>query len=173
MTEIGPTLARSSPGAGCLERLKEYFEKAGVAYEVSHHPPRYTAQDLAKVEHVPGRLVAKVVMVVADEKLVMVVAPAPAHVNLAWVREAIRAWDVRLADEREFAHVFPDCEVGAMPPFGNLYGVPILVDSALARDPVILFNAGRHDTMITMTYSDFAQLVRARTGIVAGTGSAA
>jgi Ala-tRNA(Pro) deacylase len=162
-----PAVPPEETKTGCEKRLKEYFGQAGVAYETSHHPPRYTAQDLAKVEHVPGRLVAKVVMVLADGKLVMVVAPAPASVNLVWVREALGAQTIRLADEREFAHVFPDCEVGAMPPFGNLYGVPVLVDTALTRDPVILFSAGRHDTMITMTYADFAQLVRPRTGIFA------
>jgi Ala-tRNA(Pro) deacylase len=175
MTEIGPAPAEPSPEAttGCLARLQRYLQQAGVAYELSHHPSRYTAQDLAKVEHVPGRLVAKVVMVLADEKLVMVVAPALASINLTWVREALGAQATRLADEREFSNVFPDCELGAMPPFGNLYGVPVLVDGALTRDPVIFFNAGRHDTMITITYSDFAQLVRPRTGIFASRRPAA
>jgi Ala-tRNA(Pro) deacylase len=150
-----------------MERLKEYLTREKVAYQVTHHPARYTAQELAQVEHVSGRLVAKVVMVLADAKLLMVVTPATAKVHLPWVREAVGARDVRLAGEGDFSHMFPDCEVGAMPPFGNLYGVPVLVDDALARDPVILFNAGSHEEMITMTYADFAGLVRPRTGIFA------
>ncbi len=173
MTEIGPTAERSLPPTACLEHLKEYLGKAGVAYTVSHHPARYTAQEVAQVEHVPGRLVAKVVMVFADEKLVMVVVPATAKVNLPWVREAVGVRRIRLANEQEFGHIFPDCEVGAMPPFGNLYNLPVLVDVALTRDPVILFNAGSHDMMITMTYADFAQLVQPRTGIFASERPAA
>ncbi len=166
MTEVGPA---ERPGAHttCLRRLEEYLGKAGVAYQVSHHPARFTAQELAEVERVPGRLVAKVVMVSEDDTLLMVIVPETARVQLPQVREAVGARKVRLASEREFEHVFPDCEVGAMPPFGNLYNVPVLVDVALTRDPVILFNAGSHDTMITMTYSDFARLAEPRTGTFA------
>lgn len=166
MTEVDTT-ERSLPPTACLEHLKEYLGKAGVAYQVSHHPARYTAQELAQVEHVPGHLVAKVVMVLADEKLIMVVVPATVKVNLSGIQEAVGAQRIRLGTEQEFGHVFPDCEVGAMPPFGNLYNVPVLVDTALTRDPVILFNAGNHDVMITMTYADFAQLVQPRTGAFA------
>jgi Ala-tRNA(Pro) deacylase len=151
----------------CLEHLEEYLTGEKVAHQVGRHPVRYTAQELAQVEHVSGRLIAKVVMVLADAKLLMVVVPATAKVNLAWVREAIGAREIRLAREEEFSHVFPDCEVGAMPPFGHLYGVPVLVDAALARDPVILFNAGSHEEIITMTYADFARLVQPRTGVYA------
>lgn len=157
----------------CLEHLKEYLAREGVAYQITHHPARYTAQELAQVEHIPGRLVAKVVMVLADEKLLMVVVPATAKVVLPWVREAFGAQQVRLAREEEFGHMFPDCEVGAMPPFGNLYGIPVLVDATLMRDPVIYFNAGNHQETITMTYADFERLVRPRTGTFAKEPSAA
>ncbi|HXX37859.1 MAG TPA: YbaK/EbsC family protein [bacterium] len=151
----------------CLERLQEYLGRAGVAYEVTHHPPRNTAQGLAQVEHIPGRFVAKVVMVFADAQLLMIVAPATSHVDLTWVREATGALRVRLAQEYEFCNYFPDCEIGAMPPFGHLYGLPVLVDTALTRDPVIMFNAGDHRQTITMTYADFARLEQPRVGIFA------
>jgi Ala-tRNA(Pro) deacylase len=165
MAKTGPTTNRLLPEIACLGHLEEYLGNAGVAYEVSRHPMRYTAQELAQVEHVAGKLVAKVVMIVADEKLIMVVIPATGSVDLSRVKEAIGARDVHLANELEFGHVFPDCAVGAMPPFGNLYGVPVFVDVALTSDPVIMFNAGSHDTMMTMTYATFAQLVQPKTGM--------
>jgi Ala-tRNA(Pro) deacylase len=151
----------------CLEHLEQYLGKEGVAYTVTEHPARYTAQELAQIEHVSGRLIAKVVMVVADRKPVMVVVPGVAKVDLGAVRKALGAEEVRLAIEAEFAHLFPDCEVGAMPPFGNLYGVPVLVDSGLVRDQVILFNAGSHRRTMTMTYADYARLARPLTGAFA------
>jgi Ala-tRNA(Pro) deacylase len=144
----------------CLEHLKAYLAKERVAYTVEEHPARFTAQELAWIEHVPGRLIAKVVMLVADEKPVMVVVPGTIKVDLGTVAKALGAEEVRLALEDEFEHLFPDCEVGAMPPFGNLYKIPVLVDEALARDPVILFNAGSHRRTMTITYADFAKLVR-------------
>ncbi len=153
--------------ASCLEHLEEYLGREGVAHTVDEHPPRYTAQELAQVEHVSGRLVGKVVMIVADGNPVMVVVPGVAKVDLGAVRKALGAAEVRLAVEEEFGHLFPDCEVGAMPPFGNLYGVPVLVDAALTRDPVILFNAGSHRRTVTMTYSDYARLVRPAVGMFA------
>ncbi|HEV2356847.1 MAG TPA: YbaK/EbsC family protein [bacterium] len=140
---------------------------AGVAYQVSHHAPRYTAQELAQVEHVPGKLIAKVVLVMADQRLIMVVVPGTSHVNVPWVSEALGAKKARLATEAEFLRAFPDCDAGAMPPFGNLYHIPVLVDRGLTRDPVILFNAGTHDLVMTMTYEDFARLVQPKIGIFA------
>jgi len=151
----------------CTERLEEYLGRAGVAYEITSHPVRFTTQGVAEVEHIPGRLVAKVVMVFADAQLIMVVTPATAQVDLDWVREAAGAGDVRLAQESEFRDIFPDCEVGAMPPFGHLYGLPVYADMALARDPVIIFNAGTHRHTVTMTYTDFERLAKPRTGIFA------
>ncbi len=144
----------------CLEHIRQYLGEAGVAYTVTEHPARYTAQELAQIEHVSGRLVAKVVMVTADGKPMMVVVPGVAKVDLAAVRKAAGAEAVRLTMEDEFGRLFPDCEVGAMPPFGNLYGIPVYVDASLTRDPVILFNAGSHRRTITMTYADYARLVQ-------------
>jgi len=151
----------------CFEHLKQYLRKEGVAYTVTEHPARYTAQELAQVEHVSGRLIAKVVVVVADGKPIMIVVPGVAKVNLGAVRKTLGAEEARLAVEEEFGMLFPDCEVGAMPPFGNLYGVPVLVDAVLARDPVIFFNAGSHRRTITMTYADYARLVRPAVGVFA------
>src|SRR5579883_3478834 len=146
----------------CLERLTEYLAAEGVAFEVSHHPPRYTAQE-----------VAQVVMLVADGRLVMVVVPATRRVSLALVRDALGVSHVRLAQEEEFAHVFSDCEVGAMPPFGNLYGVPVYVDAALAQDPVIFFKAGTHEDVVSLSYAEFERLVRPRVGVFASEREAA
>ncbi|HET7264016.1 MAG TPA: YbaK/EbsC family protein [bacterium] len=140
---------------------------AGVAYQVTRHAPRYTAQELAQEEHVPGRLVAKVVLVMADERLLMVVVPGTSRVNVPWVRRAAGAKHARLATESEFLRAFPDCEAGAMPPFGNLYHMPVFVDRGLTHDPVIMFNAGTHDLLVTMTYEDFARLVAPKVGIMA------
>ena len=147
-----------------FERLTKYLCSKQVAYTLDEHPARYTAQELAEVEHVPGRMIAKVVMLLADMKPVMVVVPAVAKVDLGAVRKALGAEDVRLALEEEFGHLFPDSEVGAMPPFGNIYGVPVLVDLALTKDPVILFNAGSHRLAMTITYADYAKLVRPAVG---------
>jgi len=166
MTEIestGATMLRSP----CLARLREYLDMAGVAYQVSRHAPRYTAQELAQVEHVPGKLIAKVVLVMGDQRLIMVVVPGTSYVNVPWVSKAVGAKSARLATEAEFLRAFPDCDVGAMPPFGNLYHIPVLVDRGLTHDPVILFNAGTHDLVMTMTYEDFARLVQPKIGIFA------
>ena len=148
----------------CLERLKQYLSTAQVAYTVTEHPACYTAQELAQIEHISGGLIAKVVMLVADGKPVMVVVPGVMKLDLGAIRKTLRAHDVRLSLEDELAHLFPDCEVGAMPPFGNLYNVPVYVDDRLTRDPVILFNAGTHRWTITMTCADYARLVQPVTG---------
>jgi Ala-tRNA(Pro) deacylase len=153
--------------APCLEHLKQYLRNAGVAYTLTEHPTRYTAEELAQVEHVSGRLIAKVVVVVADGKPIMTVIPGAMKLDLTAVRKMVGGRDVRLAREDEFAAIFPDCEIGAMPPFGNLYDVPVYVDERLTRDPVILFNAGSHRWTITMTYREYAGLVRPVTGNIA------
>lgn len=141
------------------ERLEKYFREQGVKYEVRSHPEVYTAQEVAAVEHVPGRLVAKVVMGMIDGKPTQLVLPAPHRVDLAKLRSALGANECRLALEEEFANLFPDCEVGAMPPFGNLYNVPVVADRSLTEDPKIVFNAGTHRETMTVAYQDFARLV--------------
>jgi Ala-tRNA(Pro) deacylase len=146
----------------CRERLEQYFRENGVRYELTTHPEVYTAQEVAAVQHVPGRLVAKVVMAMVDGALVALVLPAPNRVDFARVKSALGAREARLAREQEFAHVFPDCEVGAMPPFGNLYNVPVVVDQQLTEDPYIVFNAGTHRETMKIAYADFARLVSPR-----------
>ncbi|MBI4338134.1 MAG: YbaK/EbsC family protein [Chloroflexi bacterium] len=141
------------------ERLETYLHEQGVPFRAFRHPPAFTAQEVAAHEHVPGRVMAKVVMVMADRKLVMLVLPAPYKVDLTRVASLVGAKQVRLAVEDEFAGVFPDCEVGAMSPFGNLYGVPVYVDSALADDETIVFQAGTHTDTVSLPYADFDRLV--------------
>lgn len=143
----------------CRERLERYFRENGVKYQVHSHPEVYTAQEVAAVEHVPGRLMAKVVMAMIDGTLTALVLPAPHRVEMPKVKAALRAKDARLAREQEFATVFTDCEVGAMPPFANLYQVPVVVDRALTEDPTIVFNAGSHRETMTVTAADFTRLV--------------
>ena len=146
----------------CKERLEAYLREQQVPYEVQHHRIAYTAQDVATIEHVPNVLMAKVVMVFADGKLTMLVLPASHRVDLTRVGPATEAKEVFLAGEREIAAAFPDCDVGAMPPFGNLYDIPVYVDRLLAEDETIVFQAGTHTDTICMTYADYARLVRPR-----------
>ncbi len=146
----------------CRERLERYFRENGVTYEVQSHPEVYTAQEVAAVEHIPGRSMAKVVMAMVDGTLTALVLPAPSRVDIPKVKAALGAKDARLAREQEFSTVFPDCEVGAMPPFGNLYNVPVLVDRALTEDPTITFNAGSHRETMAIAYQDFVRLASPR-----------
>jgi Ala-tRNA(Pro) deacylase len=144
----------------CKDRLETYLRDNQVAFQTQHHRTAFTAQAVAESEHISGRLLAKVVMVVADGELVMLVLPATKRVDVAQVAGLLDAREVRLAEEAEFAATFPDCEIGAMPPFGNLYGVPVYVDKILAEDEMIFFQAGTHTDTMSMTYADFARLVK-------------
>lgn len=146
----------------CKDRLEGYLRENKVPFQVVHHPLAYTAQEVAAAEHVPGKLVAKVVMAYAGDKIVMLALPAPFRVDLGKATAALGAEDVRLAQEEEFAPLFPDCEVGAMPPFGNLYDVPVYVDKALAEDETIVFQAGTHTDTVSMKYADYQRLVKPR-----------
>jgi Ala-tRNA(Pro) deacylase len=144
----------------CKDKLETHLREQGVAFEVHHHPPAYTAQRVAEAEHISGKMMVKVVMAFADGKMVMFALPAPKHVSLTKAAEATGANEVRLAHEEEFAAAFPDCEVGAMPPFGNLYGVPVYADTELAQDETIVFNGGTHQDTFHMKYADFERLVK-------------
>lgn len=143
----------------CKRKLEDYLREHGVPYGSQHHARAITAQEVAAVEHVPGRMFAKTVMVVADDELAMLVLPAPHHVNPERAAEALGVGEVRLAGEDLFEETFPDCEVGAMPPFGNLYGVPVYVDESLAEDEEIVFRAGTHTDTMSVAYADFERLV--------------
>lgn len=140
-------------------RVKEHLEEHGVAYEHSEHEPAYTAQEVAEAEHVPGRQVAKSVILTDGDACVMAVLPATRKVRLEAIRKATGNERLRLATEEEFEGLFPGCEVGAMAPFGNLYDVPVFVDQSLREDETITFNAGTHSDALTMAYADFEALV--------------
>jgi Ala-tRNA(Pro) deacylase len=139
-------------------RLRELLEKEKVWYEHEVHRTAYTAQEVAAEEHVPGKMVAKTVVIKVDDHFALAVLPASARTNFARLKAALGAKEVRLASELEFTGLFPDCEVGAMPPFGNLYGVPVYVDTSLTSDDEIVFNAGTHQDTIRMKYADFERL---------------
>lgn len=143
----------------CRDKLENYFHEQHIPYQMQQHPIAFTAQDVAAREHLPGKLVAKVVLFFADGKPFMAVLPAPYRVDFTRISQVLGAKMVRLADEEELNALFPDCEVGAMPPFGNLYQLPVLVDQSLVEDETIVFSAGTHTETARMAYSDFARLV--------------
>jgi Ala-tRNA(Pro) deacylase len=139
--------------------LKAYLDHERVHYDVLSHPEIFRAVAIAQTLHAPEKEVAKVVIVKVDEQFAMTVLPANWTVDLRRLREVFLTKHVRLATENEFKDLFPDCEVGAMPPFGTLYGVPVYVDRSLAEDEEIIFEAGTHSDAIRMRYMDFAALV--------------
>jgi Ala-tRNA(Pro) deacylase len=141
------------------ERIEAYLCRHGVPYEVQTHPLAFTARGVAISERIPSWAVAKVVIALVDDRMVMLVVPAPEWVDLAKVARIFGAKRVRLAYEGEFAPYFSDCEVGAMAPFGNLYGLEVSVDRTLAEEEIIYFNAGTHTRTISIKYADFARLV--------------
>ncbi len=142
--------------------LRAYLNEAHVDYTMQAHRPAFSSSRIAEAAHVPGRELAKVVIVSLDNRLVMAVLPSTQHINLAHMRELTGALNVRLAHEEEFAVRFDQCELGAMPPFGNLYDMEVFVDESLTQDDVISFNACTHTEIMTMAYEDFERLVRPR-----------
>ena len=140
-------------------RLKEFLDKEHVKYVTIGHSPAFTAQEVAARAHIPGKELAKTVIVKVDGELAMVVLPASEQVRLALLRRNLGAENVELAQESEFRDEFPDCETGAMPPFGNLYGMKVFVSQALREDEEIAFNAGSHDELIRLPYAEFERLV--------------
>ena len=141
-------------------KLQEYLDERHVRYVAIKHSPAFTAQEVAAAAHIPGKEVAKTVVVKLDGSMAMVVLPAPRMVRLNHLKVETGADRVELASEEEFKGRFPDCEVGAMPPFGNLYEMRTLVEETLSEDEEIAFNAGTHTELIRMAYSDFEKLVR-------------
>ncbi len=143
-----------------LTKLREYLDKQKVSYEVLEHRQAFTAQEVAEAQHVHGAELAKVVMLRSGAQFIMAVLPAPQRVDLDRARAATGKADLVLATEAEFEGLFPQCEAGAMPPFGNLYGLSVFVDQTLTRDETIVFNAGTHTQTVKMKYADFARLVQ-------------
>ncbi len=144
--------------ATCLERLQQYLGAHGVRYEVQHHREVYTMQEVAAEVREKGRTVAKVFIANADGKPVMLVLAAPDHVDYERVKLYLGAESVERAHEDQFKQWFPDCEVGAMPPFGHLYNVPVYLDRALAQAPHITFQAGSHSDTIRIDMGDYTRL---------------
>lgn len=143
----------------CRERLEQYLREHGVGFEVMTHSQAFTMQEVAAELHVPGKQVAKVIMCRAGDEMAMLVLPAPYRVNVERVCALTGAEKARLARESEFEDLFPDCVTGAMPPFGNLYDLPVYVDPSLAEEPDIVFRAGTHRETMKLAYDDFARLV--------------
>lgn len=143
-----------------LAKLREFLDNNGIHYEVLSHRQAFTAQEVAAVQHVPGMELAKVVMLRSGTEFVMAVLPAPYRVDLERAKTVLAKPEVSLATEQEFKGLFPQCEPGAMPPFGNLYNLAVYVEQALTRDEEIVFNAGTHTQTVKMKYADFARLVQ-------------
>lgn len=141
-------------------KLKRFLQENAVYYESIPHYMAYTAQETAASAHVHGRELAKTVMVKLDGGMAMAVLPATRRLDLNRLRAASGARDVAIASEREFQDMFPDCQIGAMPPFGNLYNLRVFADESLAEDQHIAFNAGSHDELIQIAYRDFERLVK-------------
>lgn len=145
-------------------RLQNFLDVNRVPYHVLKHHERYTALEIAAALHVAGRDLAKVVVVKADGQYAMAVLPAPWKVDLDQLARSMGVRRAELATEEEMRTLFSDCEVGAEPPFGNLYGLPVFVDRTLTEDQDIFFEAGTHKEAIKMAYADFERLVHPKVG---------
>jgi Ala-tRNA(Pro) deacylase len=151
-------------------KLKTFLDQGHVKYVAISHSTAYTAQEVAELAHIRGKDLAKTVMVKVDGKMAMAVLPASYQVDLDLLKQASGASSVALASEAEFKSLFPDCETGAMPPFGNLYGMAVFADESLSKDKEIAFNAGSHRELIRLAYQDFERLVRPGLGKFAARG---
>ena len=145
-----------------INRLRTFLDSHNAKYIVISHSVAYTAQGIAALAHISGKELAKTVVVNLDGQLAMAVVPASCQVDMNLLRAAVGAKTTALASELEFKNKFPDCETGAMPPFGNLYDMPVFADESLAQDREIAFNAGSHRELIQLAWKDFVDLVRPR-----------
>ncbi len=140
-------------------RVIKFLDESGVKYKPRDHKPAFSAQRMAAEEHESGKYVAKPVIVKVDGKLIMCVLAACNKIDLAALKNSLKAKKVELAKEEEMAALFDDCEIGAEPPFGNLYDLPTIIDKALEADDHIVFQAGRHDKAIEISMADYKKLV--------------
>ena len=147
--------------------LQSYLDEMGVRYRLGQHPSAYTAQDLAMREHVRGRRVIKPVVVRADGEFVMCALPACHRVDIEELKNQLQAKEVALAEEQKLAELFPDCELGAVPPIGRLYGMTTLMDESLMRDDHVTFQAGTHTDAVTMTLADYRRVAQPEMGYFA------
>ena len=143
-----------------LGDLIKYMQRSGVAFEVIDHELAFTAHQTAVATHIPDRELAKVVIVKIDDKFWVTVARADTRIDESMLKQSLGAKNVHLAHEEDLTALFPDCQIGAMPPFGNLYGLPVIVDEELARDESIVFNACSHTKAVRMSFADFKRLAR-------------
>lgn len=140
------------------EKLKNLLEGNKIPYDVELHKELFTAQEVSASEHITGYEFAKVVMLKADGEVIMVVIPAPYEVSIEKIK-ALGYKKVELAKESEFKDLFPECDTGAQPPFGNLYGITFYVDKSLGQEEEIVFNSGNHTETIKIRVRDFEQLI--------------
>ena len=138
-----------------VKQLREFFEAHHIPFKTIPHTQRFTAQEIAASAHIPGRELAKTVMVKIDGTMTMAVLPASYRVDFKALKAATGAAKVELATEKDFKDMFPECEIGAMPPFGNLYGLDVYVAESLSKDGEIAFNAGTHTELVKISYKDF------------------
>ena len=143
-----------------IKKLIDFLDRNNIKYEMITHSQTFTAQEIAASVHLSGKELAKTVMVKEDGNMAMAVVPASCKINLDLLRQASGARTADLAKEEDFQDMFPGCEVGAMPPFGNLYEIPVYVSDKLAKDEFIAFNAGSHTELIKLSFRDFERLVR-------------
>lgn len=143
-----------------VKKLKDFLDSHKVKYVSLAHSPAFTSQEIAAAAHVSGKQLAKTVIIKLDGKFAMAVIPANDQINFAKLREAAGTSEVDLASESEFKDKFPGCEVGAMPPFGNLYDMPVFAASQLSKQDHIIFNAGSHSELIQLSFNDFERLVK-------------
>lgn len=146
------------------QKLKQFLDSNNVKYVSIQHSAAYTAQEIAASAHIPGKELAKTVMIKLDGKMAMAVLPASRQVDLDLLQELAGASSAELAGEREFTDLFPGCETGAMPPFGNLYDMDVYVAEALTDDEEIAFNAGSHTELVKLAYKDFERLAQPTIG---------
>lgn len=142
-----------------LSRLREFLDSQNIKYMVISHSLAYTAQGIAALTHLSGHKLAKTVIVKIEGILAMAVIPASHHVDLDRLRALTGVQTVEIASEQEFKNAFPDCETGAMPPFGLLYDMPVYVDAELARNEEITFTAGTHRELVRMSWKDACRLI--------------
>lgn len=152
----------------CLDTLTTYLQTNNVPFTTQQHPPTFTARELAAAAHLPALMIAKVVVVHADERMMMMVLPGAYRVDLHRVAELLGTRSLHLAEEHELALAFPDCAIGAMPPFGNLYGIPVYVDRMIAAQAWLVFQPGSHTETMTIAYADFERLARPQVASIAG-----
>jgi Ala-tRNA(Pro) deacylase len=145
-----------------IEKLKEFLDANKVKYVTIRHSTAFTAQETAASAHIPGKELAKTVVLRIDGRMTIAVLPASHKLDLPLLKKAVAARDVEIAHEADFRDMFPGCDTGAMPPFGNLYGMDVLVDERLAESDEIAFNACSHSELVRLKYADYIKLVKPR-----------